>query len=533
MSERKKFEFKCISSRNTEMGIPYFYYAIYRKYHHECNFIITEREIGESVKVDYLFFDYNSLIHPCARKVIEEVASFELDVNVLEDKIINECIVYTNYVMNLIGAKGVYIMIDGVAPMAKIHQQRERRYKSWFFKADKSVWDTNKITPGTAFMEKLARTLRERLRNCVISAADEPGEGEHKMMKVISELNGATKVCIYGLDADLIMLSLLSEHRDNIILLRDQQGGQGETQYAFVDMGKLSKALANELLIGGQSDCGQTLSSMIWDFVMLCFLLGNDFLEHIPSLLIRENGVNVLMKAYKKVRQQQRHGLVEINDSASRINLDMLTDIFGELAATEDYFFRRVKKDVVWKETQDLGEIENVVFLKQDLVEFKTNDFKRRFYLYYNIRDEKVACRDYIEGLFWVLGYYNNHKHNNWSWSYKHGNTPFASDIYDYLVSKRGELEEYLNVSKNLVSSEPITPLKQLTLVLPKDSLMGILGDNDNTQRLKRLLSTESQSVMCLFPNTIIVDLFDREYLWQSKVFFGEILSTPNFFLSC
>jgi hypothetical protein len=110
-------------------------------------------------------------------------------------------------------------MIDGVAPRAKINQQRERRYKSHFFKGlplikesnesndingsndkIKVSWNSNKITPGTLFMEKLSNSLNkfkiELLDNkntdfyapkdIIISDSNEAGEGEHKMMKIIS-----------------------------------------------------------------------------------------------------------------------------------------------------------------------------------------------------------------------------------------------------------------------------------------------------------------------------------------------------------
>ena len=81
-------------------------------------------------------------------------------------------------------------MIDGVAPRAKMNQQRERRYKSHFFKeleTGKSVlWDSNKITPGTEFMNDLPYKLRDLLPEYIhVSGPDEPGEGEHKIFEYI------------------------------------------------------------------------------------------------------------------------------------------------------------------------------------------------------------------------------------------------------------------------------------------------------------------------------------------------------------
>ena len=45
--------------------------------------------------------------------------------------------------------------------------------------------------------------------NIVVSSSEEPGEGEHKILKYVIILNIILKqLHTYGLDADLIMLSL-------------------------------------------------------------------------------------------------------------------------------------------------------------------------------------------------------------------------------------------------------------------------------------------------------------------------------------
>jgi 5'-3' exonuclease len=113
------------------MGIPYYFYNIYKKYN---NLTIDQSSISK-IGIDYLFLDYNSLIHPCAQEIIK-IKEVEKDYNekFLEDDIIENCIIYTRYIINVVGAKNVYIMIDGVAPRAKMNQQRERRYKTHFLK---------------------------------------------------------------------------------------------------------------------------------------------------------------------------------------------------------------------------------------------------------------------------------------------------------------------------------------------------------------------------------------------------------------
>ena len=95
------------------------------------------------------------------------------------------------------------------------------------------LFDSNCITPGTPFMVKLAAKLHAFIENKVqfdahwrkldvlYSGHDAPGEGEHKIAAYIREQiaarpPGAAPVrhCLYGLDADLIMLGSVGEAND-------------------------------------------------------------------------------------------------------------------------------------------------------------------------------------------------------------------------------------------------------------------------------------------------------------------------------
>ena len=114
----------------------------------------------------------------------------------------------------------MYVAFDGVAPLAKMGQQRERRWKGKFETkllgaANSAKWDTAKITPGTEFMYALGIAARQRLEDpsTVVSPSSEPGEGEHKIFERIRNIDHTSQaVAIYGLDADLIMLCLLHDH---------------------------------------------------------------------------------------------------------------------------------------------------------------------------------------------------------------------------------------------------------------------------------------------------------------------------------
>jgi 5'-3' exonuclease len=167
----------------------------------------------------------------------------------------------------------------------------------------------------------------------------------------------------------------------------------------------------------------------------------------------------------------------------------------------------------------NLDKYKNIYFYKDDCIKYNQINYKSRYYTFYGIGNIKDACKKYIEGLYWVLGYYNGHMHNNWLWYYKYMNVPFASDISEYLRN-RTDVKRYIMDSQNLEKSKRITSMQQLWMVLPKESLMEVLED-DILMKLKRLL--KMKDVMNkYFPEDICVDIINKEYLWQSKVFLED-----------
>ena len=96
----------------------------------------------------------------------------------------NNIFEYTDKLINIIKPKKlIYMAVDGVAPRAKMNQQRSRRFRAaieaeekkakeieliaqWKSKGLKvpelteSSFDTNTITPGTTFMHRLSQALK-------------------------------------------------------------------------------------------------------------------------------------------------------------------------------------------------------------------------------------------------------------------------------------------------------------------------------------------------------------------------------------
>ena len=204
-------------------------------------------------------------------------------------------------------------------------------------------WDSNVITPGTPFMERMVDFLRYYIHHrqstnpgwrnvmVIISASNTPGEGEHKIMEYIRlqrqqrGYDPHTHHVIQGLDADLIMLALAS-HEPYFTILREnvsqkpkkpagldlqakQKSGEFDEksdiadvqQFEFLHVHILREYLEAEFQHEVTYPQGFDLERVIDDFVFLCFFAGNDFLPHLPSLDIREGGIDTLIKEYKKL----------------------------------------------------------------------------------------------------------------------------------------------------------------------------------------------------------------------------------------
>ncbi|KNA97222.1 exonuclease II [Fusarium oxysporum f. sp. lycopersici 4287] len=242
------------------MGVPKFFRWLSERYP-AISQLIAENRIPE---FDCLYLDMNGIIHNCTHKDAGEDVSFRLSEEEMFIRIFN----YIEHLFGKIKPKQLFFMaIDGVAPRAKMNQQRSRRFRT-ALDAEKArekaikegveipkeePFDSNCITPGTEFMAKLSQQLRYFVnkkvsedtdwQGCeiVLSGHEVPGEGEHKIMEYIRNAkaqpnyNQNVRHCLYGLDADLIMLGLLS-HDPHFCLLREE-----------VTFGRASKTKSKEL----------------------------------------------------------------------------------------------------------------------------------------------------------------------------------------------------------------------------------------------------------------------------------------------
>lgn len=379
------------------MGVPAMFRWLSQKYPKIVSTVQEEqpKKVGDQVipvdrsgpnpngeEFDNLYLDMNGIVHPCSHPEDKPAPKTEADMMMAIFE-------YTDRVVGMVRPrKLLYMAVDGVAPRAKMNQQRSRRFRSAreakekdeeraeFLKILNSqkasrgedinsleevvekTWDSNAITPGTPFMHLLAESLQYwcaykfttdpswRDMKVIISDASVPGEGEHKIMNFIRSQRAMpthdpnTRHVIYGLDADLIMLSLAT-HEPHFRVLREDvffdsgkdkvctrcgRKGHIRNNCEFPDDGK---KLTEEEAAEEWAATEHPAKPYIWlhtnilreylavemetpkrrfkydlersldDWVFMCFFVGNDFLPHLPSLEIRDQGIDLLISIWR------------------------------------------------------------------------------------------------------------------------------------------------------------------------------------------------------------------------------------------
>ncbi|VEN38982.1 unnamed protein product [Callosobruchus maculatus] len=413
------------------MGVPAFFRWLSRKYPSVIVPCVEQKPVDingvrlpvnsaepnpNGVEFDNLYLDMNGIIHPCTHPEDRPAPKNEDEMMVA----IFDCIDRLFRIVR--PRKLLYMAIDGVAPRAKMNQQRSRRFRASKETQEKiqeikriraelilkgcvlppekpkeEHFDSNCITPGTPFMARLSECLHyyihERLNNdpgwkgikVILSDANVPGEGEHKIMDYIRKQRSQpdhdpnTQHCLCGADADLIMLGLAT-HEPNFTIIREEFkpnqpkpceicaqlghemkdciGGSksehdkpaeisvsAETDFIFVRLNVLKEYLEKELFMLNLP-FKYEFERALDDWVFMCFFVGNDFLPHLPSLEIREGAIDRLIKLYKDCVYKTGGYLT----NSGEVNLERVQMIMLELGKVEDEIFKnRQQRELQFK----------------------------------------------------------------------------------------------------------------------------------------------------------------------------------------
>jgi 5'-3' exoribonuclease 1 len=477
------------------MGIPsYFAYIV--KNHAE---II--KKISNNINIlniSNFYLDCNSIIYDAYAKLDPHILNEHTGTTIIQNVICK----IDEYLSIIQPSKNVIIAFDGVAPIAKLKQQRERRYKSWFQTnainnsisngtSKSNTWDKTAITPGTIFMHQLNTRVTEYYRlnnpkklNIIVSGSNQVGEGEHKIFQYIREnpeqhFNDET--IIYGLDSDLIMLAINHlNYCRNIYLFRETphfiqsiNDTLEPNENYYLDIGEL----ANNLVYYMTTETSNMSVKRTHDYILLCFLLGNDFLPHFPALNIRKEGISRLLNAYKLTLGYNDELLYDsINHRVNWHNFKKMVEFLAkqenEWMIIENSQRSRMEKQYITKlENNEICVEEqfNLIPIYNRDIEKYINPIKpnwqHRYYksLFSNNRyNKREISINYLEGIEWTMKYYTTYK-IDWNWKYKFNYPPLLEDLYKYIPNN---IYNFINIENQCEISEMV----QLCYVLPRNS---------------------------------------------------------------
>lgn len=533
------------------MGIPNYFKKIIDEF---PNIILTS---NQNIIFDNLFIDFNGCIYT-AYNNIKCNKDNKLTNSEYESLIIKEVIKYTNSIIDFVKPKElIYISIDGIPPRSKMIQQRYRRYmSSW--KKDKVIkelehknvdnniienykneWNTNAISPGTEFMKKLSFQLNLYYSNndikVIISDDSEEGEGEFKIFNYISKLNTNKKIAIHGLDADLIMLSLLQ--KSNIHLIREPVFFKLESNNKFI---LLSIEIFKNILNTNYKNIFYNPSNIIQNYIFICFLLGNDFIVNLMFLKFKNDSLDIILDIYKQISNNIETDILFYHNNKYYINYNFLTKLIYELSLIEvdkmseitnehhNYksFVKINNDDSIIKKLEMKLEYYPSINKPKDKIQAGIDDNWRAKYYYYlfdttdgdEIRD---ICHNYIESLEFTLEYYFEHKYHK-TWYYRYQYSPTILDLFNYLQSLNYMIEEediyiYNKEFKIDINNEELYPdIKisndlQLLMILPPDS------KNLIKNKYHKLMEKNNSGVYHYYPKDFTISCYLKKWLWLCK----------------
>ncbi|XP_052759687.1 5'-3' exoribonuclease 1-like isoform X2 [Mya arenaria] len=583
------------------MGVLKFYQWISERY--PClSEVVREFQLPE---FDNLYLDMNGIIHVCSHPE-DNNPHFRIT----KEKIFAAITYYLEFLFRMIKPQKVcFIAVDGVAPKAKMNHQRgnsfrkareaeelekRAREKGEVLPTEKR-FNPSCIKPGTEFMVQLQEQLKYFVVKKVsqdplwkgvrvyLSGHETPGEGEHKIMDFIRteradpNYDPNTRHCLYGLDADLIMLGLAT-HEPHFSLLREEVRFEGkskqrsskrpqtpeETTFQLLHLSLFREYLDIEFsdLKGRLKEFEYNLENVIDDWVLMGFLVGNDFIPHLPNLHINQDALPLLWKTYIEVLPEcggyiNNGGKLNLErfekylTALSKFDFETLSEQAGDikrfqgkkagasaeqsevlsaarklgknqqksverLHAGNQFALNTLNREEVKDEElgneliprlDDYSEDQDTEdYSEEDILDDEFRRHKRHYYMtkleYKNVTPEVLRdqAEGYVRGIQWILLYYYQGV-QSWSWFYPHHYAPYMSDVKDFV-----------NMDLTFDIGTPFNPFEQLMAVLPVASkeLLPVPYQN--------LMTNATSPVIEFYPLDFETDLNGKQKDWEAVV---------------
>jgi len=522
------------------MGIPSLFRKIIENYND--SYISTS---DYEQNIDNFYIDFNAMIynafHLFEKRVVNKMKDKEI-----ENELIKEVIQFLQFLITKIvkPSKKVYIAFDGSAPMAKIIQQRARRFKSPYeetminkMKKENNIpesiikFNKSKISPGTKFMNKLSKEIKKSIQNgylyqglklnkIILSDTSVPGEGEHKFIPDIKRNHDQDINVIYSPDGDVIVLSLIPKNKNILIIKPFSDFGENikydknnPPEFLYLNM-----TICKEYFIQSITQYAgiENHISYLNDWIFLTLLSGNDFVIPLPFLKMNKMNkiMGILNKFYKEVYENINENLIIENNNNVQINYKFFILLVEKISNEELKQFQKNLKHIHYVKNngnknadsfeEKLTDFEkmkmrfyhrnfydkknplfHIYYHEFNKINYFNHNWKENYYKYffrnYDLELIDQICHDYIKILTWNLQYYFKSKPPSWTFCYHHRMPPLFSDLYNYLQNNKNLIIKFEN-------DQPFQPLKQLLLILSpysKNLLPKCLGDLMQHDQLK------------------------------------------------
>ena len=346
------------------------------------------------MSIKYFFIDFNSMIHNSKNQILKDINN-EFEKKLYNQKInnittilkikselenkINGLIQGTTmkHVSNTVNTAirdlhTIYIAIDGVPSIAKMIEQKKRRFMGklteiieveliekykqqlsiqktqmgfnrYLFEKYKIRWTSSHISPGTKFMIEFSTNLKSSdyinqfitPKKYIFSNFTSVGEGEKKIINYIIDKVPNEDVMIYSPDADVILLGMLLPNKNVYVVRNDDRTGD----LLIVDVNKLKVKLLNVFQKFYKGSKKNQPNNFVRDLIFLLTFFGDDFVPKIESYTVKFHLVNLISayaKGFNKYGNLTKNNIVN-NKCLIEILHDLVHDQKEQMILVEKY----------------------------------------------------------------------------------------------------------------------------------------------------------------------------------------------------
>ena len=250
-----------------------------------------------------------------------------------------------------------------------------------------------------------------------------------------------------------------------------------------------------------QNNCDFCHESSIHDFIFMCFMVGNDFLPHIPSLEIIRHGIDHMIDVYKNVGMSYGHLTHKIDD-----NVIFRQSSFEVFMGTIQQYDKEILEEKLSHKDEYFPDLllEKNAKIEDGKYTLDMDNYRKDYYVKYFGDDinQKQLCHEYLVGMQWVLSYYTRGV-PNYKWCFKHHYAPFALELATHVVDFK---------FPDKVKTTPTTPFQQLLCVLPPKS-RGLIP-----VPLSQLLTDSISKIKPFCPDEFEIDFSGKRAKWEGIV---------------